>query len=84
MNQSEYQPQQRAALVAWWLAYGEELRTRDVARLTGLSMRGARDLLYCLAGVLPLYQDKHRVWQICTGEMSSGVTSARACGMMSA
>jgi len=70
MKCDEYQPQQRAALVAWWLAHGEGLRTTDVARLTGLSREGAYHLLVALSEVLPIYQDGHWIWQVCTGEIS--------------
>ena len=68
MTPDEYRPKQRAALVAWWLAHGEGLRTADVARLTGLSRRGAFDMMITLSAVLPIYQDEQRVWQVCTGE----------------
>jgi len=55
-------PQERAALIAWRLARGEELTTRDVADCTGLTVRRARMLLNEISRVVPI----HRVigyWQ---------------------
>lgn len=60
----EYRPQQRAALVAWWLAHGEGLRTADVARLTGLTWTGAKQLLCMLSQHLPIYQDERHIWRV--------------------
>lgn len=48
-------PQERAAIIAWWLARGEELTTHDVARYTGLSIRRAQELLNELSRVIPIY-----------------------------
>ena len=55
-------PQQRAALVAWYLARGSRLRTCEIARLVGLSERGALDLMWLLSGTLPIYQDRG-IWR---------------------
>ena len=64
MLPKEYRPQQRAALVAWHLAHDEGLRTADVARLTGISWTGAKQLLCILSLSLPIYQDDQHVWQV--------------------
>jgi DNA-binding IclR family transcriptional regulator len=72
VTQDEYRPSQRAALVAWHLAHGEGLRTRDVVRLTGLSHSGAYHLLTTLSAILPIYQDAQYVWQVCSGESDTG------------
>jgi hypothetical protein len=60
---NETTPQQRAALVTWWLVNGEGLRTQDVARITGLTCRGAYRLMESLSVVIPIYLDDHR-WQV--------------------
>lgn len=57
-------PSERVALVVWWLAHGEGLTTKQVALLTGLQMRSARELLYSISRVLPIYQDGS-IWQVC-------------------
>lgn len=54
-DRDELTPQERAAIVAWFLARGEELTTRDIARYTGLSMRRAQSLINDLSRVLPIY-----------------------------
>ena len=46
--------QERAGKVAWLLARGARLRTREVARLVGLSERGARSMLNRLCRVMPI------------------------------
>lgn len=57
-------PGERYALIAWYMAAGAALSTRDVARLTGLKMRGAFGLMCCISRVLPIYQDERRIWRI--------------------
>ena len=51
-------PQERVAIVVWWLAHGEALTTRQVAEMTGLGERGARVLMIGISRVLPL-----RLWE---------------------
>ena len=48
-------PQERAAIVAWRLAIGEELTTLDVAYSTGLSIRRSQELLNELSRVVPIH-----------------------------
>lgn len=48
-------PQERAAVVAWRLAIGEELTTFDVACYTGLGIRRAQALLNELSRVVPIH-----------------------------
>lgn len=46
--------QERAAMVAWELANGKKMSTKDVQNLTELKPRAARELLTKLARVLPI------------------------------
>lgn len=48
-------PQERAAVIAWRLAIGEELTTLEVARCTGLGIRRAQMLLNELSRVVPIH-----------------------------
>jgi hypothetical protein len=59
----EYTAQERAALVAWWLAHGEALTTQQVAELTGLEVVSAYQMMGRLARVLPIYLDGG-FWQV--------------------
>lgn len=58
-------PQERAAVVAWYLAHGEALTTRQVTELTGTTMRGALAMMYRLSRVLPVYQNDIGQWEVC-------------------
>lgn len=58
-------PSERVALVAWHLAHGEGLTTQIIAGLTGLSPRGARELMYRISRVIPIYIDDDGFWQVC-------------------
>jgi hypothetical protein len=60
----ELTPQERAALVAWHLAHGEAMTTRQVAELTGLAIGGSYRLMNALSRVLPIYR-ADGVWQVC-------------------
>jgi len=53
----EYTPQERAMVVAWALAEGEELTVDRVVRLTALKARAARRLLVRACRVLPVFKD---------------------------
>lgn len=58
MSEEEFlTAQERAAIVAWDLAQGRRMTTRQVATMTGLSMRGARALLSRMSRVIPIYRD---------------------------
>ena len=61
----DYTAQQKAGLVAWHMAHGETMQTRDVAKLTGLTMVGALYLMWNLSSVLPIYQDDRGFWVVC-------------------
>lgn len=63
-------PSERVALVVWYMAHGMGLSTREVARLTGLQPRNARELMYRVSRILPVYQEEG-VWLICKGISSS-------------
>ncbi len=52
-------------MITWHLAHGEGLTTCVVASLTGLSLRGARELMYRISRVIPIYMDSDGVWQVC-------------------
>jgi hypothetical protein len=53
----ELTPQERAALIAWHLAHGEAMTTRQVAELTGLEVISAYQMMDRLAGVLPIRRE---------------------------
>jgi len=57
-------PEERAALVTWYLSHGDAFRTSEVCRMTGLTRQGAYRLLCKLSRVIPVYQDKSGVWQV--------------------
>lgn len=58
-------PSERVALVVWWLVHGEGLTTKQVAKITGLTMGTAWRLMARISRVLPIYQDDNYVWQLC-------------------
>jgi hypothetical protein len=72
MPHIDLRPQQRAALVAWHLAHGEGLRTAEVAKVIGLTRRGAFEMLCVLSAVLPIYQDDCDVWRWCEVDKKRG------------
>ena len=51
-------PQERAAIVAWAFARGEQLTTRQVARKLGVSYLSAWFMLQKLSRVLPVAFDQ--------------------------
>jgi len=63
-DERELTPVQRGALVMFHLMHGEGLRTRDVARITGLKVRSAFDLLIAMSLSVPIYEDAG-VWVMC-------------------
>jgi hypothetical protein len=62
--------QERAALVAWQLACGKSLTSQHVAELTGLTERGAYDLVSRLARVLPI--QRQIAWTVAHLRESNG------------
>ena len=62
---TDYTAQEKAALITWHLAHGAGMQTRDVAKLTGLTMVGAWYMMQRLARVIPVYQDDRGVWIVC-------------------
>ncbi len=57
--------QEKSAKVAWLLAQGRPLSTREIAQHAGLSLRGARWLLARIARVVPIYRDDDDRWALC-------------------
>ena len=54
---------ERVALVAWRLAQGRAMSTRQVAELTRLTRFGAWQMMQLVARVLPVYQDDDGQWR---------------------
>lgn len=52
---------ERAAYVAFWLAEGRKFSTAQVAERTGLTIRGALDLLHAISRVIPIYRE-NGIW----------------------
>jgi hypothetical protein len=75
----EYTAVQRGVLVMYWLMLGFRLRTRDVARLTGMSQRGAFDLLVNMSVSVPIYEE-HGEWQVCDDIMRNRRNAAPTVG----
>lgn len=65
MDDPELTPTERAAVVTWWFAHGDGMTAADVARLTGLSVHGARAMLARLARKIPIYRTDAGVWEVC-------------------
>jgi hypothetical protein len=59
---AELTAQERAALALWLLMQGPQ-STREIAGRCGMSMRGARDMLYRISRVVPLYYEG-RYWRV--------------------
>lgn len=57
--------QQRAGLVVWLMARGHVFTTLEIAQITGLSRRGAQDMMDRLAGQLPITFE-HSRWRLFT------------------
>lgn len=60
--QPELVAQERAAIVAWRLADGVGMTTRDVAECTHLHLRSAYHMMNKLMQVLPIRLDRHGRW----------------------
>ena len=61
-SQPELVAQERAAMVAWRLADGAGMTTRDVADCVGLQLRGAYHMMNKLMKVLPIRLDGRGRW----------------------
>jgi len=66
-DDDELIPTERVGLVVYQLCLGRRLHIPDVQALTGLSQRGAYDIMYRLSRVLPLYCDAGE-WLLNQGE----------------
>lgn len=62
---SEMTPQQRAGLVVWLLGRGHSFTTMEIARITGLTDRGASYMMEGLSRNLPLVFE-HSRWKLLT------------------
>ena len=63
--ETDYTAQERAALIAWHLAHGEELTTAEIALMTGMTWQGAWFLMIHLSHVLPIYRNDTGAWTVC-------------------
>lgn len=63
MYEIELTAQERAAKIAWRLALGERLTTRDVILLTGLSYSGAWYLMMRISRVIPVLCNELGEWE---------------------
>ena len=61
----DFTAQEKAALITWHLAHGEEITTTEVAHMAGLTWAGAWFLMERLSRVLPIYRDDRGVWTVC-------------------
>ena len=55
-------------VLVWWLAHGECISNRDAARLTGMPIETARQMMERLCRVLPLTFDDGVWFVICMDE----------------
>jgi hypothetical protein len=63
MNNNDFKPREKSAMIAWKLAQGQSLRTCDVARLIDIQWLSALRLMYDLSRVLPIYLDDNKEWR---------------------
>lgn len=59
----EMSAQQRAALITWLLTRGHSFTTLEVAQITGLSRRGAADMMNKMCSQIPLIFE-HSRWKL--------------------
>jgi hypothetical protein len=64
-------PSERVALVAWYMAFGVALSTKEIAKLTGLSKNSTLRLMWRISRVLPIYQDETRIWRRCESDSTA-------------
>jgi hypothetical protein len=55
-------PTERIFIVAYALAKGEQLTTRQIAKMTGITWQGARQMMDKGSRVVPVYRDG-RLWR---------------------
>jgi hypothetical protein len=61
MREMELTPQDRAALVTYWLQQGHRFTSRDIAAAFGMTTDGARRMMGRISRVIPLVCI-HTVW----------------------
>lgn len=54
---------QRAALVGFRIAEGEEFTTSQIAEMCGLTVEGAKKMMEKASAVVPIYDDEDGVWR---------------------
>ena len=59
----DFDGQQRAAVVAVWLASGRVMTASEIARRLGMSQNGAWCMMEDLAGVLPIIKGEDKRWR---------------------
>jgi hypothetical protein len=64
-NAADMTSQERAAVIAWWLADGEALSTLDIAERLALSRQGAWTLVTMLSRKLPIWCNGDGKWKRC-------------------
>ena len=67
MREMELTPQDRAALVTYWLQQGHRFTSRDIAAAFGMTTNGARLMLCRISRVIPLVCE-HGVWVMMAAE----------------
>lgn len=67
-------PSERVALVAWYMAFGMALSTKEIAKITGLTGKGAWSLMCRISRVLPVYKDDQDIWRTCEIDSLSNVS----------
>jgi len=65
-------PQERAAVLTWFMAQGGSATAQRVARMLGVQPRRAQDLLNELSRVIPIYRTDRGNWQVCAAETQRG------------
>ena len=60
---NEYVPQERASLLTWKIARGEEFTTQEVADSFELTYQGARRMLHTISRVIPISANSTGVWR---------------------
>lgn len=59
----DFVPQERASLLTWKIARGEEFTTTEVAESFGLTYQGGRRLLHTISRVIPISVNSSGVWR---------------------
>jgi len=58
----ELTAQERAGLIAWLLAFGARLTTKEIGEMTGLTRQGTWCLMMRLSRILSIYCDDEGKW----------------------